>query len=43
MAFEPFGYGDRWQDRLGRGELKPREFAISLLIIVVGIVIWQLS
>ena len=42
MAFDPFGYGDRWQDRLGGSVLKPKEFAIALLIIVTAIVVWQL-
>lgn len=43
MAFEPFGHGDRWYDRLGGGSLKPKDYAVLLLIIVVLAVIWQLS
>lgn len=43
MAFEPFGYGQRWQDRLGRGVLKPKEFALSLMIIGIAVVVWQLA
>lgn len=43
MAFEPFGYGNRWQERLTGGVLKPKEFAITLLILVVGFVVWQLT
>ena len=43
MAFEPFGYGDRWYDRLGGRNLKPKDYAVVLLIVVVMAVIWQLS
>lgn len=42
MAFEPFGWGSRWQDRLGGRVLKLKEFAIVLLIIGTAIVVWQL-
>ena len=41
MSFEPFGYGNRWYDRLvGRG-LKPKEFAGLLLIVGVLITGWH--
>ena len=43
MAFEPLGYGKRWYDRLHAGVLKPKEFAVSLLIVAVLIVMWELS
>jgi hypothetical protein len=43
MAFEPFGYGDRWYDRVGGRKLRPKEMAVAFLIVVVLAVIWQLS
>jgi len=43
MAFEPFGYGNRWQDRLAGGVLKPKEFALSLLFVSVAVVVWRLT
>ncbi len=43
MAFEPFGYGDRWYDRLGGGRLKPKQFAVLLLVVVTVAIIWELS
>ncbi len=43
MAFEPFGYGDRWYDRLGGGKLKPKERAIVFAVIVVLAIVWQVS
>jgi hypothetical protein len=43
MAFEPFGYGKRWQDRLAGGVLKPKEFALSLLIVGIVVLVWQLT
>jgi hypothetical protein len=43
MAFEPFGYGDRWYDRLGGRGLKPKEFTVLLLVIVIVGIIWELS
>ena len=42
MAFEPFGYGDRWYDRVGGRKLKLKEFAAVTLIVLAVIVIWQL-
>ena len=43
MAFEPFGYGNRWYDRLGGRGLKPKEFAVVLPIVIVLAIIWELS
>ena len=43
MAFEPFGYGNRWYDRVGGGKLKLNEFAAVCLIVVAVVVIWQLA
>lgn len=43
MAFEPFGYGGRWYDRLGGRNLKLKEFAIVLAVVVVLAVVWQVS
>lgn len=42
MAFEPFGHGDWWYDRVGGRKLKLKEFARVSLIVVVLIVLWQL-
>lgn len=42
MAFEPFGYGDRWYDRVGGRKLRPMEMAAAFLIVVVVVVAWQL-
>jgi len=42
MPFEPFGHGDQWYDRLGGRNLKPKEFAIVLIVIVVIAITWQL-
>lgn len=42
MAFEPFGYGDRWYDRIGGRNLRPAEFAMALLVVVIISILWQL-
>ena len=41
MSFEPFGYGNRWYDRLGGHRLKSKEFAGLLLIAGVLIGGWH--
>jgi hypothetical protein len=43
MAFEPFGYGNRWYDRVGGRKLRPKEMAIMFLIVMTLAMIWQLS
>lgn len=43
MAFKPFGHGNRWYDRLGGRNLKPKEFAMVLVVAVVLAIAWQLS
>jgi len=43
MAFEPFGYGNRWYDRLGGRNLKPKEWAVVLLVVVIVATIWAIS
>ena len=39
MSYEPFGYGNRWFDRIGGRRLKAGEFALTLVIVVTVIVI----
>ena len=43
MSFEPFGYGDKLYDRVGGLGLKPKEFAVLLLVAVIVAIIWKLS
>lgn len=43
MAYEPFGYGNRWYDRLGGRNLKPKEFAVLLLVVVILAAAWEFS
>ncbi|WP_212611423.1 hypothetical protein [Sphingomonas gellani] len=42
-AFGPFGYSNRWYDRLGGRNFNPKEFAMLLLVVVILAAIWQLS
>ena len=42
MAFEPFGRGERRYDRVGGRNLKPKEFALVLLVIGIISIAWQL-
>lgn len=41
MAFEPFGFGDRWYDRLGMGLVTPIQFGVLLFAVIILIVAWQ--
>ena len=43
MAFEPLGHGSRWYDRLGGRNLKPKEFAVILLVVVTLAILWEFS
>jgi hypothetical protein len=43
MAFEPFGYGNRWYDRVGGRKLKLKEFAAGCLIVVAVLMLWHFA